>query len=144
MRSAEKTPRQLENIVGGIIEGAYKHIDKPIIVDKNRLWPRMSGLIYSTLQSKPKIICTVRSIPDVISSYILLIERNKDKTTFIDQDLIDANLPINTKNRCRVIWERYVGHPYKSLMMGYNSKNADMLFVEYNDIVNNGQETKKM
>jgi hypothetical protein len=83
----------------------------------------------------------VRDITDVISSYILLIRRNKDKITFIDQDLIDNRLLITDKNRCRLILEKYVNHPYTSLRMGYNSTEADMLFLEYNDIVGDSQNT---
>jgi galactose mutarotase-like enzyme len=37
--------------------------------------------------------------------------------------------------------EKYIGHPYASLRMGYNNVDAELLFVEYNDIVNNSQLT---
>jgi hypothetical protein len=93
------------------------------------------------LGQRPKIICTVRNIPDILSSYILLIEKNSHKITYIDQDLIDLKLPINNKNRCKVLWEKYMTHPYNSLRIGVNSGNAHMLFVNYEDIVNNGQTT---
>lgn len=134
-------PDQYSNIVTGLFQGTYKHIDKPIIVDKNRLWPRYITELNATLKQKPKIICTVRDITDVIASYILLINRNKDKITFIDQELIDLKLPITNKNRCRILLEKYINHPYTSLRMGYNSSEVDMLFLEYNDIVGNSQHT---
>lgn len=134
-------PEQFTNIVAGIIDGAYKHISAPIVVDKNRLWPRYADLMSKVLSGRPKIICTVRSIPDILSSYILLIQKNSDKITFVDQDLIDLKLPINNKTRCRVLLEKYIMHPYTSLRMGYTAGNCDMLFLEYTDIVNSGPET---
>jgi sulfotransferase len=137
----DKHPDQFKNMMSGMIDGACRHIDKNIIVDKNRLWPRYSKLMGEVLGYRPRIICTVRSIPDILSSYILLIEKNKHKITYIDQDLIDLNLPINNKNRCKILWEKYIINPYTSLQIGINSREADLLFVHYENIVNDGQTT---
>jgi hypothetical protein len=137
----EPNPNQYANILAGIIQGTYKHLDKPIVIDKNRLWPRFIPLIKQALGSTPKIVCTVRNIPDIMASYVLLIEKNKHKITFIDQDLIDNKQIVNNKNRCRLLMEKYIGHPYASLRMGYNNSEADLLFVEYTDIVEQGQAT---
>ena len=134
-------PKQYNNIITGMIDGAYQHIEKPVIVDKNRIWPRYGELMKESLGYKPKIICTVRHIPEVLASYILLIEKNSHKITYIDQDLIDLKLPINNKNRCKILWEKYINSPYTSLRMGYNAGHADLCIVKYNDIVNNSQET---
>jgi len=134
-------PKQYSNIMLGAIDGAYKHIDKQTIVDKNRLWPRYGAITKQVFGFKPLIICTVRSIPDILASYCLLIEHNKDRVTFIDQDLIDGGLAVNTKNRCKILWEKYITHPYNSLRLGVNSGDVDMLFLEYTDIVSNGQAT---
>lgn len=137
----DPNPNQYGNILSSIIQGTYKHLKKPAIIDKNRLWPRFVPLMKEALGKRPKIVCTVRSIPDIMASYILLIEKNKDKITFIDQDLIDNGQIINNKTRCKLLMEKYIGHPYTSLRMGYGNPDADLLFVEYTDVVNNGQET---
>ena len=134
-------PRQYPNIIKHLIHGAYEHINKDIVIDKNRLWPRFSNFIKNSLGETPKIICTVRNIPDILASYILLIEKNKNKITYIDQDLINNNLIINNKNRCKILWEKYINHPYNSLRIGVNAGHSDMLFVDYHDIVNNSQIT---
>jgi hypothetical protein len=137
----EPDPGQYGNIITGIIQGGYKHIDKNVIVDKNRLWPRYHDITTRAFIGKPKIICTVRNIPDILASYILLIEKNKHKITYIDQDLIEMNLAVNNKNRCKILWEKYITHPYTSLRIGVNSKAVDILFLEYEDIVSQGQQT---
>ena len=133
-------PNQYGNIITGMIDGAYQHITKPVIVDKNRIWPRHGKLMAQVLGYRPKIICTVRNIPEVLASYILLIEKNNHKITYIDQDLIDFKLPINTKNRCKILWEKYITSPYASLRVGYNAGYADLCIVRYHDIVNNSQD----
>ena len=140
----DRHPDQQSNIIKGIVEGAYQHVEETVIVDKNRLWPRYSDFMNTALGHKPKIICTVRSIPDVLASYILLIEKNNYKTTYVDEELMNQGLPVNTKNRCRLLWEKYVIHPYTSLRMGYNSGTADLLFLEYDDIVGDGQAVLDM
>ena len=134
-------PDQFDNMLRGVVQGAYSHIPKPIVVDKNRLWARHTQLAARILKSRPKIICTVRDIPEVLASFVLLIERNSHKVTYVDQDLKDMGLPINTKNRCRVLWERYIYHPYTSLRIGYNSAQADMLVLDYHHIVDHSQTT---
>ena len=138
---ANRHPDQYSNMIAGLIDGAYQHISKTTVVDKNRLWPRNTALMNSVLKKKPKIICTVRSIPEILASYILLINKNKDKISFIDQDLIDSNILVNNKNRCKLLWEKYINHPYTSLRMGINANNADMIFLDYDKIVNHSQNT---
>lgn len=130
---------QQRNIIRGMIDGAYQHIDKSTVIDKNRIWPRYTKLMQNVLENRPKIICTVRSIPDILASYILLIQRNKNRVTWVDQELIDQKQLVNNKNRCKLIWEKYMNHPYNSLIIGRNEQTADMLWVEYDDIVNNSQ-----
>jgi len=132
-------PDQYKNIINGMIHGAYHHVKKPVIIDKNRIWPRHGKLMKMALGCPPKIICTIRPIPEVLASYILLINKNSHKTTYIDQDLIDLGYAINTKNRCKILWEKYINQPYTSLRIGHNAKYADMCFIQYDDIVNNSQ-----
>ena len=137
----ERYPMQYPNMLAGLMDGAYKHIDKPVIIDKNRIWPRYGELLTDILGQRPKIICTVRDIVEVMASYIILINKNPDKITFIDQDLIDSNLPVNNKNRCKLLLEKYINQPYTSLKIGYKSNYADLLIVDYDQIVNNSQDT---
>lgn len=132
---------QYSNMVRGLMHGAYEHIDKPIIVDKNRLWPRLIKEIKPALGHKPKIIFTVRSIPEILSSYILLIRKSPNKVSFVDQELINASMIVNDKNRCKMLWERFVQHPYTSVKIGLNSNDCEKLVLDYSEIVNDSQKT---
>ena len=140
-RLKDPDSRQYLDIVKGVIYGAYEHLDTPYIVDKNRLWPRLAKQIHEALGYKLKIICTVRPIPEVLASYITLINKNADKVTFIDANLHELKLPINTKNRCKIIWENYVYHPYTSLRIAFNSPDIELYVCSYDQIVNDSQNT---
>lgn len=129
------------NILRGLITGAYLHIDAPVIIDKNRLWPRKTELMTKILGTRPKIIMTVRPIPEILASYITLIARNSSKITFIDQDLIDAKLAVNNHNRCKLLWAKYISGPYESLRMGINDPELDKLVLSYDDIVTRPQQS---
>lgn len=132
---------QYPSMIAGLIDGVYDHIPKPVVIDKNRLWPRYGKLMAKVLNAKPKIICTVRSIPEIMASYILLINKNSDKITFIDQDLIDLKQPINNKNRCNLLLSKYINGPYNSARIGFNTPDIDLCIVNYDEIVNNSQAT---
>ena len=127
-------------MIRGLIEGAYKHVHKTAIIDKNRLWPRYAPQIKRVLGNKLRIICTVRPIPEVLASYITLINKTAG-TTFVDYNILQSGLPINTKNRCRVIWENYVHAPYTSLQIAFNSPDVELCVCSYDQIVDDGQAT---
>jgi len=134
-------PNQYKNIINGVISGAHMHIDKPIIVDKNRLWPRAGKLMEFVLGARPKIICTVRDIPEIIASFIILINKNGHKITYIDQDLIDSGIPITIRNRCQLLLEKYINHPYTSLQIGFQTPEIDLCIVDYHELIADTQNT---
>lgn len=129
--------KQLHNIILGIINNSYVHIDQ-LVIDKNRLWPRLSDLMFQITHQRSKIICTVRDIPDILTSYVLLI--NQPNNNFVNEDLTELNLPITLKNQCKILWEKYILYPYTSLRIGLSSKHADFLIVDYNQIIDNPQK----
>jgi sulfotransferase len=137
----DKNSEQLKNILTGMFLSSYSHIEKSIIIDKHREWPRHIKFMSETLGHKPKIICTTRDIAEVLASFILLIESNKPRITYIDQELIDSNKPVNNATRCRHLWEKYISVPWKSLKLGKEYDKSCMLFLDYKDIVGNPKET---
>lgn len=138
---AEPHAHQLNNIVRYMIEGAYCHIPQQVVVDKNRWWPRLGNLLQESFGHPPKILITVRPIEEIVASFVLLIERNNDPNNYVDQELASMGLVVNTKNRCRLLWEKYIQHPYTSARMGYHNSNIDQLVITYDDIVNHSQLT---
>lgn len=127
-------PGQLVNIHRGIIQGCYEHTDKPIVLDKHRSWVKHADFIREVFQQEPKVICTTRRISEVLASFIHLIETSPTQT-YIDQELIASNKPVNNTTRCRHLWENYVSVPWKSLKLGYERNPESLLFIDYSELV---------
>lgn len=131
------------NIYSAIINNFYNHIEKPITIDKHRFWCQNINNVKKFLpdHNKPKIIATYRPIPEVITSYISLIERtNQDNVCFLDQHLIKDNLPITNNNRTEYIWRYYLSPSYESMVLGLNNHPELIHLVEYDKLISNPQD----
>ena len=128
-----------KSLVNGILSSFHENVDKPIIVDKHRGWIAAAKLIKDFYP--PKIICTNRSVPEVISSFIKLIENNKSTNNTVDKSLRNSGLPISVNNRSDYIFNYFVDHPRKSIIEGLSEYGDLIHIVEYNDLVCNPQET---
>ena len=124
-----------------ICDDWYSDIDSPIVIDKSRGWsgcPGFAGLFTNNV----KIICTVRSILEILSSWILLSRKSPE--SFIDKDL--KNLPISAltdDNRCDYLMEKEHGtidQSLSSLKEGFKIQNFNhtnfLHLVEYDDLIN--------
>lgn len=128
------------NTYNSILENFYNHIDKPYILDKHRGWCRNVSSIEKFLNQKPKIIATNRRISEVISSYIILIEKNQSDN-FIDFHLKGEGKEITTNSRIECIWKNYVSDPYESLVYGLTHNPQNIHLVDYSELTQNPKET---
>lgn len=80
-----------ENVKASMADNFYAHINKPVIIDKNRSWgtpynfERLSGY----LNVRGKVIITLRPILEVLASFVKVIENNGDLNVgqpFMDYD----------------------------------------------------------
>jgi sulfotransferase len=87
--SAYPKPNVMSNTVMGVIEGYYSDTTKNIVVDKSREWsmPEHFGVLLRNLPYEPRIILPVRSITDILASFISLVNKNPDKPNFIDNEI---------------------------------------------------------
>jgi sulfotransferase len=128
------------NVYKAVLANFYNHIPKSIILDKHRFWGKNLDTVQMFLSNKPKIIATYRSIPEVITSYISLIERSKHKDNFIDNHLRTDNIPVTNNNRAEYIWKYYVSPSYESMVYGITKYPEWIHLVEYNQLISNPQE----
>jgi hypothetical protein len=128
------------NVYKAVLANFYNHIPKSTIIDKHRFWGKNLDVVQMFLSNKPKVIATYRSIPEVITSYISLIERTKHKDNFIDNHLRNDNLPITNDNRAEYIWRYYVSPSYESMIYGITKYPHLIHLVEYNQLISNPQE----
>ena len=127
-----------QNLIRGILDSFYYHIDNTIIIDKHRGWPSVIEMLKYYYKA-PKIICTNRKIPEIIASFINLIE--KDEENIIDKELLLYGHKITTKNRANYIFLNYV-NPIRNLMLESLKNHRECIhMVEYDDLISNPQRT---
>lgn len=142
---------QSKEIISNIINHFYSDIENPVIFDKNRSWIGKIDYIKNYITDNVKIIYPVRNISEILTSFITMIRRNpyKEETSkinFIDSQLIKRDILINDANRCNYImsYEGVLGQSLNEIRRILHSDFFNYVhFVEYDDLVNNPNETLK-
>jgi sulfotransferase len=141
---------QAAKIISSVIENYYSDVEKPVIIDKNRSWVNRLHYIPGYFGIEPKVLCPVRDTEEILTSFITMQRRNpykgEGKINFIDEMLIKTNTPLNDDNRCEflaspngILGQSYFGIQ-QALMEG---KQKSIHFIEYNDLLDNPDNTMK-
>jgi len=130
----------LWGILRGILSGAYENETREIILEKDRGWVSEIDILRNVLGEEPRIITTVRSIPEIISSFVLLSRRN-GALSQIDKEVHDANRPLNVWSLSRVIWEKYIYVDWKNLKTAFENNQGNLLLLDYDDIIHDAKKT---
>lgn len=121
-----------DRVYHAMIEAFYKDIEKPIIFDKHRGWPKNIPAISQYLNKDVRIVCTTRPIAEIVTSYIVLAD--KDPKNFIDEHLTRLGEDINNENRARLLWEFYLKTSYENMVHGLSEHQESILLVNYRDL----------
>lgn len=105
----------------------------PIVFDKHRGWPKNVDAIRDFVDVDPRIVCTVRPIAEIITSYIVLAE--KDPDNFIDCHLRRDGIDVTNEARAMLLWANYLRVPYENMTIGLKMHRESILLVEYDDLV---------
>lgn len=138
------------NLISSVLYQYYSDTDKPVVFEKNRSWVHRINYIkhYFGIEN-PKIIYPVRDVADILASFISMIRRNPtivgERLNFIDQNIVQSGLPINDFTRCQLIaGEGILGQSFDGLKKAIDEGYKDNIhFVEYNDLVDNPEQTMK-
>ena len=108
-----------------VIEAKYKDIKKPIILDKSRGWvnPQIMETMSKVLGREPKIIATVRTTADCAASFIRVAKPN-DISEFLRSSPLIQHLKSS----------------YAELKNGYDVAPKNILFIDYDDLIQSPQE----
>ena len=104
-------------------------------------------MLKTFITSNPKIICPVRNVVEVLTSFITMIHRNSDQVSFIDKSLIEKGLPVNDDNRCHFLMskegivEQALWAQSQAFIRGDDKKHLHM--VEYDDLIDKPEETMR-
>ena len=139
---ANPKPECAHKVLSSIPYNYYFNTPENIIVDKSRGWVNQIEHIKDYITKEPKIICPVRDIHDIISSFLYLIQKSST-TSFIDEGLIERNIPITNDNRADYLMssEGSIGLCYHALSEAYRKGNDEyLLLVDYDDLIKNPQQ----
>jgi sulfotransferase len=144
-------PQQAAELITNTIRHYYSDVEKPVIFDKNRGWPSFIHYIEGYFGvEKPKILCPVRNLDEVLASFIAMHRRNPfhidGKINFIDEMLVKSNLPLTDGARCELLAgpNGILGQSFDSIKKAMmEGREASLYFIEYSDLTNNPEETMK-
>lgn len=143
-------PKQAKKLISSVISNYYSDVEKPVVIDKNRSWPYNLNYVSEYLGIEAKLICPVRSINEILSSFISMHRRNPFQVdgivNFIDRDLIYSNIALTDDERCDYLAgpNGIVGQSYSNLEHALLTGHEKQLhFVEYEDLINSPEETLK-
>jgi sulfotransferase len=134
-----------KGVLSSILNGYHKHIDKPIIFDKDRGWIPLIPMIESVTGQQVKILVCVRNPAEILTSFEKLRKDNPLFFTRADQSLREGS---SIAGRAYY----YAGpdgamgmahrHIKDSIVMGYLDR---FLFVDYNRFCNTPKaQTKRI
>lgn len=124
----------------GMLYGAYEHVSKEVIVEKDRGWASDVALVRKLTGAEPLILSPVRPIPEIIASFVLL-SRKIGSQSKIEDEVRLAGRETNPWSLSRVIWEKYIYANYRVFKAGWEQDPDCFLLLEYEDIVAKPKET---
>jgi len=142
MLLASPNPQGCYDVLSNMMDYFYHNImekeGKLKIIEFNRALPNNIERFRTYIKEDIRIVCPVRSIPEILASFISLIHKNNDKVSFVDQYLIDKGIEVNDDTRCDYLMSDYgiVGQALFALSRPYLRGEEDLLkIVEYDDLV---------
>lgn len=135
------------NLLKEVLNTYYSHIEKPVVIDREKNWASTANLnlIKKYINPKPKIIFTVRPIIDILASTInLLSDFSYIDSAMVQQDWWYKNYLSLNDNRCDFIMRPW--GEMDMLLYAINEivkpENKGIFYlVEYDDLINNPQGT---
>jgi sulfotransferase len=124
------TEEQRKNLIYGIFEGYYKHIDKPVIFDSSRSWTKKTNFLHA-LFPYTKILSPVRDIVSILNSFEVISSKNPFHTKTLTEHKDNVFL------RCDSMMDKnggIVSGPWIALREGF-ALNPEMIhFIEYENL----------
>ena len=127
LKADVKNHKILVDSMRGVIEAFYEEFDAPVIIDKGRGWPvpQIMQAMTQVIGAKPKIIATVRSIPECMASFVR-VAKPDDLDDFIYSGELSKHLPHLSK---------HLKAAYITLQKGYEYDPECFCLVEYEDLL---------
>lgn len=130
---------QRKNLMYGMFDGYYQHIDKPVIFDSSRAWTKKTNFLKA-LFPYTKILCPVRDIVSILNSFELISSKNPFYTRTL------AENKNNVFSRCDAMMDKNTGivsGPWILLQEGYALNPEMIYFIEYENLCREPESTMR-
>jgi len=117
------------NIVKAIPDLYYANADRPVVMDKSRVWtwtPNIN-LIKTYITTNPKLIVLIRPIDQIIASFINVYHKNNRADYNINSFLVRGTDPIMKAYEC--------------MLMAMKENPQHCIFITYDYFINNPEAT---
>jgi sulfotransferase len=132
------TEDQRKNLMYGIFDGYYKHIEKPVIFDSSRCWTKKTPFLKA-LFPYTKILCPVRDIVSILNSFEVLFNKNYFYTKQINEKIFSENIFI----RIQELFQREIFNYYSFLLECYAMNPEMIMLIEYENLCKEPEKTMR-
>jgi hypothetical protein len=124
LNDGDPTKERLAKTMRSVVSGFYD-TNKPVVIDKARGWPIpiIMSAMKQVLGRKPKIIATVRSVPDCMASFVR-VAKPENFDDWMSKGELSSHLKV----------------AYQTLQAGYEYDKSCFLIVEYEDLLKNAKQ----
>jgi len=125
---------QKRDILKGVFEGYYKHVEAPeIVFDTNRMWTSRLAAVRK-LYPEAKVICCVRNPAWIMDSVERLVRKNAFDVSRIFNNAQERST-VYTRADALLNPHRMIGFAWSALKEAYYSENSDMLLLVDYDLL---------
>lgn len=133
---------QADSIVASVMSGFYAHVTAPHVFDKNRWWadPVNMAMVHNATGRRPRVICPVRPIPDILASWVTILLENPGN--LLERSARSRGYDWTTEGICAYLMgpDGNVGDSAKHIRSALQSSYSDcLLFVHYQNFVEGPQ-----
>jgi sulfotransferase len=133
------TEDQRKNLMYGIFDGYYKHIEKSVIFDSCRGWTKKTSFL-KFLFPHTKILCLVRDIVSILNSFEMIASKNP----FHTKTLTECNKSVFA--RCDGMMDKndgIIASPWILLQEGYALYPEMIMLIEYENLCKTPEKTMR-
>ena len=132
------TEDQRKNLMYGVFDGSYKHIEKPVIFDSSRDWTKKTPFLKA-LFPYTKILCPVRDIVSILNSFETLLSKNCFYTKQINEKIFSENIFIRTQE----LFEREIINYCSFLLEGCAMNPEMIMLINYENLCKTPEKTMR-
>ena len=132
------TEDQRKNLMYGVFDGYYKHIEKPVIFDSSRDWTKKTPFLKA-LFPYTKILCPVRDIVSILNSFETLLSKNYFHTKQINEKIFSENIFIRTQE----LFEREIINYCSFLLEGCAMNPEMIMLINYENLCKTPEKTMR-